>query len=120
MRISFFSYHFLSLIIPEDTTLGRPWKRRRRNSDSNLYYMARKEGVEQTGKQPERALEGGAQMDLERRMFVHNYLQNRRLKFSVRFKIYPQINFRYLLYFSSSSVVTLNRTPQPCYQYLTQ
>lgn len=82
--------------------------------------MARKEGVEQTGKQPERTLEGGAQMDLERRMFVHNYLQNRRLKFSVRFKIYPQINFRYLLYFSSSSVVTLNRTPQPCYQYLTQ
>ena len=82
--------------------------------------MARKEGVEQTGKQPERTLEGGAQMDLERRMFVHNYLQNRRLKFSVRFKIYPQINFRYLLYFSSSSVVTLNRTLQPCYQYLTQ
>lgn len=104
----------------EATTLGRPWKRRRRNSDSNLYYMARKEGVEQTEKQPERALEGGAQMDLERRMFVHNYLQNRRLKFSVRFKIYPQINFRYLLYFSSSSVVTLNRTPQPCYQYLTR
>lgn len=104
----------------EATTLGRPWKRRRRNSDSNLYYMARKEGVEQTGKQPERALEGGAQMDLERRMLVHNYLQNRRLKFSVRFKIYPQINFRYLLYFSSSSVVTLNRTPQPCYQYLTR
>ena len=32
--------------------------------------------VEQTNNQPERASEGGAQMDFEKRMFVENYLQN--------------------------------------------
>ena len=32
--------------------------------------------VEHTNNQPERASEGGAQMDFEKRMFVENYLQN--------------------------------------------
>ena len=56
--------------------LERPRERRRRNSDSNLYYKAREEEVEQTENQPERALEGGAQLDFDKRMFVENYLQN--------------------------------------------
>ena len=41
-----------------------------------MYYKAREEEVEQTENQPERALEGGAQLDFDKRMFVENYLQN--------------------------------------------
>ena len=68
--------HFLSLTTPETTTLGRPLERRRRNSDSDLYYKARKREVEQTENEPERAFEDGAEMDFDKRMFVENYLRN--------------------------------------------
>ena len=73
---SILSYFTSFFSVSEYEILERPRKRRRRNSDFNLYYKARKEEVEQTENQPERALEGGAQMDFEERLFVENYLQN--------------------------------------------
>ena len=65
-----------SFSVSEYEILERPRERRRRNSDSNLYYKAREEEVEQTDNQPERALEGGVQLDIEKHLFVENYLQN--------------------------------------------
>ncbi|XP_022808331.1 uncharacterized protein LOC111345316 [Stylophora pistillata] len=60
----------------QTTTLGPPLERRRRNSDSDLYYKARNREDEQTENEPERAFEDGAVMDFDKRMFVENYLRN--------------------------------------------
>ena len=76
MPLNFKLFHFIYFSVSEYEILERPRKRRRRNSDSNLYYKARKEEVEQTDNQPERALEGGAQLDFEKRMLADNYLPN--------------------------------------------
>ena len=52
--------------------------------------------AEQTESQLERALEGGVQLDIEKRMFVENYLQN------IHVCKIPQRTIRYLLYFLST------------------
>ena len=88
------SSFFFSVL--EYEILEHPRKRHRRNSDSNLYRKASKVEVEQTESQLERALEGGVQLDIEKRMFVENYLQNIHVC-----KIY-QRTIRYLLYFLST------------------
>lgn len=62
--------------INQTMILERPLEKQSRNSDSDLHFKARKEGFEQTENQPEEAFGSGAQMDLDKRMFVENYLQN--------------------------------------------
>ena len=65
-----------SFFVLEYEILEHPRKRRRRNSDSNLYYKARKVETEQTENQLERGSEGGGQFDFDKRMLVEKYLQN--------------------------------------------
>ena len=72
MPLNFKLFHFIYFSVLEYEILERPRKRRRRNSDSNLYYKARKEEVEQTDNQPE----GGAELDFEKLMLADNYLPN--------------------------------------------
>ena len=61
----------------ETGILERPTrKRRRRNSDSNLYCKARGEEIEESEKEPEQTLRGGTQLEFERRRFVERYLEN--------------------------------------------
>ena len=69
--------HFIVFFsVSEYEILERPRERRRRNSDSNLYCKARKEEDEQTENLLERASQGGAQLYLEKRILVENYLHN--------------------------------------------
>ena len=65
-----------SFFVLEYEILEHPRKRRRRNSDSNLYCKARKVETEQTENQLERGSEGGGQFDFDKRMLVEKYLQN--------------------------------------------
>ena len=67
----------LSFKALETGILERPTrKRRRRNSDSNLYYKARDEEIEESEKEPGQTLESGTQLDFEKRRFVERYLEN--------------------------------------------
>ena len=57
--------------------IERPRKRRRRNSDSNLYCKARDEEVKEGKKETEISLEEERKyLDSEREAFVQNYLQS--------------------------------------------
>ena len=60
----------------ESGILERPRKRRRRNSDSNLYCKATGEEIEESEKEPGQTLGGGTQLDFEKRRFVERYLEN--------------------------------------------
>ncbi len=55
----------------------RPRKRRRRNSDSNLYCKERYEEVRENNKEPEISPEEKTKyLDAEKEAFVQSYLQN--------------------------------------------
>ena len=74
--ISFFSSDLSFKALAETGILESPRKRRRRNSDSNLYCKARGEEIDESEKDPGQTLGGGTQLDLEKRRFVERYLEN--------------------------------------------